>query len=302
MTANIALTGATGFVGHYLANTLTDKGYTVRALLRRPTDQLPNLAGVHIGDIEQPLNLDQALRDVDYVIHSAGIAHTTGRPEQDYRAVNIEGTRNLAIAAKKAGIKRFIFLSSVQAQIGPSSAIPVTDDMPPHPTNAYGRSKLEAEEALNETGIEWAAVRPALIYGKGVKGNMASLMGLAQSKWPLPNLSAKRSVLSLPNLFKAIETLMKVEKPLRRPFLVADDDPLTIGEILSVLRKAQNRSPQLLPFPNGLCGWGLDIIGQSHLKRRLFEDLVVVPQHLKEIGWRPVTATPKELSALLSSS
>ena len=174
----IALTGATGFIGRHLVAELPKRGYRVRVLLRRPTEVPLGATGAVIGDIASPHNMAAALRDVDAVVHSAGLAHAmSGMPADDYRAINTQGTINLARAAERAHVKRFVFLSSIRAQSGPVSAAALTEADAPHPTDDYGRSKLEAEEGLNTLGIDWVALRPVLVYGTGREGQHGGLAG-----------------------------------------------------------------------------------------------------------------------------
>ena len=147
--------------------------------------------------------MSQALAGVDAVIHSAGIAHAmSGVPEDDYRLLNTEATIRLAQAAQRAGARRFVFLSSIRAQCGPVEDEVQTESIEPKPIDAYGRSKLAAEQGLATLDIDWVALRPVLVYGPGVKGNMAELIRLARSRLPLPfgGLTARRSLLSLDNL------------------------------------------------------------------------------------------------------
>ena len=213
----LALTGSTGFIGQHLLRELPKRGYRLRVLLRRPTSLPTNTASAVIGDIARPRNMAAALQDVDAVIHSAGLAHAmSGIPEDDYRVINTEATINLARAAGRAGAKRFVFLSSIRAQTGPSADGVLTEALEPRPTDAYGRSKLAAEQGLAELDIDWVALRATLAYGPGVKGNMAELMRLARSPWPLPlgGLRARRSLLAVENLLAAIETVLTTPQTL----------------------------------------------------------------------------------------
>src|SRR5262245_59886632 len=141
----VALTGATGFIGRRLLRDLPARGYKVRALLRRPTSVPVDCASAIIGDIAKPYNMTAALADVDAVIHLAGIApEASGTPEDDYRTQNVDASVRLAEAAKRAGAKRFIFLSSVRAQAGVAADHVLNERSEPAPTSAYGRSKRSA--------------------------------------------------------------------------------------------------------------------------------------------------------------
>jgi nucleoside-diphosphate-sugar epimerase len=297
----IALTGSTGFIGRHLLDELPKRGYRVRVLLRRPSEVPPGASSAVIGDIASPHNMAAALRDVDMVIHSAGLAHAmSGRPEDDYRAINTEATVKLAQAAERAGIKRFVFLSSIRAQSGPSAPGILTEAQDPRPTDAYGRSKLEAERGLSELGLDWAALRPVLVYGPGVKGNMAALLSLAQSPLPLPlgGLKARRSLVSLDNLAAAVDTLLKAPGPLRRPFIAADPEPVTIPEIVTALREGLGRGPGLIPVPSLVLKAAAALAGKSEAYERLAGSLVASPEALKGLGWQPVSSTRDALAAL----
>jgi len=301
----IALTGATGFIGQHLLKELPKRGYRIRVLLRRPSEVPEGATSAVIGDIAQPYNMAAALRDVDMVIHSAGLAHAmSGRPEDDYRAINTQATIKLAQAAERAGVKRFVFLSSIRAQSGPVAEGILTEDQPPAPTDAYGRSKLEAEQGLGGLGLDWAALRPVLVYGPGVKGNMAALLNLAQSPWPLPlgGLRAKRSLLSLDNLTAAVDAVLKAEGPLRRPFIVADPEPVTVPEIITFLRKGLGRGPGLIPVPSFVLRGAASLAGRGEAYQRLAGSLVASPEALRALGWQPVSSTRDGLARLAADS
>jgi len=297
----IALTGATGFIGQYLLKELPKRGYRIRVLLRRPSEVPEGATSAVIGDIAQPYNMAAALRDVDAVIHSAGLAHAmSGRPEDDYRAINTEATIKLAQAAERAGVKRFVFLSSIRAQSGPVAEGVLTEERSCAPTDAYGRSKLEAEEGLARLGLDWTALRPVLVYGPGVKGNMAALLKLAQSPWPLPlgGLQAKRSLLSLDNLTAAVDTVLKAQGTLKRPFIVADPEPVTVPEIVAALRAGLGRGPGLIPVPAFALKGAALLAGKAEAYERLAGSLVASPEALKMLGWQPVSSTPDGLARL----
>ncbi len=301
----IALTGATGFIGRFLLNDLMQRGYKVRVLLRKPVDVPVNADSAVIGDITCPQNMSEALKDVSAVIHSAGLAHAmTGLPEDDYRTINTEATANLASAAHRAGVERFIFLSSIRAQSGPTASQLLTETMKPEPTDAYGRSKLAAEEALATIGIDWVALRPVLVYGDGIKGNMAALLQLAQSPWPLPlaALKAKRSLLAIENLTEAVDLTLKTAMPLRRPLIVADDNPLTIGEMIQALRFGLGRKAGLIPIPESVLRFGCSLLGKSEAFERVAGSLTVSTEALKGLGWRPPVTSAQGLTELARRS
>lgn len=297
----IALTGATGFIGRHLLAELPKRGYRIRVLLRRPSEVPEGASSAVIGDIASPHNMAAALRDVDMVIHSAGLAHAmSGRPEDDYRSINTEATVKLAQSAERAGVRRFVFLSSIRAQSGPSAEGVLTEEMAPEPTDAYGRSKLAAERGLAELSLDWAALRPVLVYGPGVKGNMAALLSLAMKPWPLPlgGLTAKRSLLSLDNLAAAMDTLLQAPGPLRRPFIAADPEPVTIPEMVAALRRGLGRSPGLVPVPAFMLKGAAALAGKGEAYERLAGSLVASSEALRKLGWQPATSTRDGLAEL----
>jgi nucleoside-diphosphate-sugar epimerase len=301
----IALTGATGFIGRHLLRELPQRGYRIRVLLRRPAEVPAGASSAVIGDIASPRNMNAALRDVDAVVHSAALAHAmSGQPEDDYRTINTEATIGLARAAERAGVKRFVFLSSIRAQSGPTADRVLTEEDPPAPTDAYGRSKLAAEQGLAELGIDWVALRPVLVYGPGVKGNMAALIDLARSPLPLPftGLRGQRSLLAVENLASAVETVLKLPDAIRRPLIVADPEPLTVADMIAALRAGLGRRAGLLPAPASLLEAVARLTGREEQFQRLAGSLVASPGALRRAGWQPAVATRDALAALSRSS
>jgi UDP-glucose 4-epimerase len=279
----IALTGATGFIGRHLLRELPKRGYRLRVLLRRPVDVELDCASAVIGDLARPQNLSAALAGVDAVVHSAGVSPgVSGLPDADHRILNAEATHNLARAAQAARVKRFVFLSSIRAQSGPAAEEVLTEARPAAPTDAYGKSKLEAEQGLAALDFDWVALRPVLVYGKGMEGNFAALVRLAHSPYPLPlgGLKARRS--------------------LRRPYIVADLQALTVPQMISAMRKGLARRPGLIPLPAPLFKLGLHAVGREAWYERLACPLVVDPSALRGVGWTPQVSTEAGLRALMS--
>ena len=298
----IALTGATGFIGRHLMSELPKRGYKIRALLRRPADVALQCDSAVIGDLARPQNLSAAFVDVDAVVHSAGIAHAmSGVPADDYRAINTEATVSLARAAARSGARRFVFLSSIRAQSGPSSDVALTEELEARPTDDYGRSKLAAEQELAKLDHDWVSLRPTLVYGPGVKGNMAALVALARSPYPLPlgGLTAQRSLVALDNLVDAVAHVLGSPAPLRRPFIVADPQPLTVGEMVAAMRAAAGRRPGLIPVPEWLLKATLRAAGRGEWIDRLCSPLVASSAALQAQGWSPRVQTPAGLAALM---
>ena len=300
----LALTGATGFIGQHLLRELPKRGHRLRVLLRRPAVVPIAAASAVIGDLARPRNMAAALEGVDAVIHSAGLAHAmSGIPEDDYRVINTEATIGLARAARRAGAKRFIFLSSIRAQCGPATGTVMTEAVEPAPTDPYGKSKLAAERGLADLDIDWVALRATLVYGPGVKGNMAQLMRLARSPLPLPvgSLQARRSLLAVENLAAAIETVLVAPGMLRRAFITADPQALTIAEMIAAMRRGLGRRPSVFPLPAALLAFLARTAGREEIYRRLSGSLVADPAGLIGLGWAPALATPDGLARLMQA-
>jgi nucleoside-diphosphate-sugar epimerase len=298
----LALTGATGFIGQHLLRELPKRGHRLRVLLRHPPSVPLQCASAVIGDLARPRNMSAALEGVDAVIHSAGFTHgMSGIPEDDYRLLNTEATIGLARAARRAGAKRFIFLSSIRAQCGPTAEAVLTEADDPNPTDAYGRSKLAAERGLAELDLDWVSLRAALVYGPGVKGNIAQLMWLARLPLPLPlrSIGGRRSLLALENLSAAIETVLKEPGMLRRPFIAADTEALTVAEMISAMRDGLGRRRKLFPLSPVLLEFLLRSVGRGEIYRRMSGSLVADPSALIGLGWAPRLTTSDGLNRLM---
>jgi UDP-glucose 4-epimerase len=303
--ARLALTGGTGFIGQHLLRELTRRGYQVRVLLRRPTMLPADCASAVIGDIARPQNMASALADVDAVIHSAGLSRAaSGMPEDDYRVLNTEATIGLARAAQRAGVRRFVFLSTIRAQAGASDPRILTEEMEPQPTDAFGRSKLAAEQGLAQAGLDWVALRLALAYGPGVTGNMAQLIRLARSRLPLPlgALTARRSLLCLDNLAAAIDCVLTAQGPLRRPLIAADPAALTVADMITAMRRGLGRRAGVVPVPAWMLEAMLRAAGRAEAYERLAGPLVADPSALLRLGWVPPVTTAAGLEQLMRSA
>ncbi len=302
MSKGVLVTGASGFIGRALVEELNAAGHRVRAAMRQPADVFGRgVEVVAVSDLTRPVEWRLLLKDIDTVLHLAGIAHADGRvTEQAFDRVNRLATVELAAAARTAGIRRLIFMSSIRAQCGPANDRPVTETDPPHPTDAYGRSKLAAEDAVRASGVPFTILRPVLVYGPGVKGNLARLMRLAQSPWPLPfaSFANRRSLVARRNLIAAIHLSLKEPTTLGETYIVADPTPLTLAEIIAALRAGEGRAPRLLPMPPSLMAWAFKTVGRIEMWERLGGELVADPSKLLNAGWKPVVETRAGLAEM----
>jgi len=302
----ILVTGASGFVGRALVAEMANSGHSVRAAMRQPADVFPrSVEVVAVSDLTRPVEWRALLKGVETVIHLAGIAHAgPGIAEEAYDRVNRLATAELANAARSIGIRHLVFMSSIRAQCGPSSDKILRETDPPYPTDAYGRSKLAAEDAVRAAGLPFTILRPVLIYGSGVKGNLERLMRLAQKPWPLPFglCRNRRSLLARQNLMGAIHHTLQLPDAKGETYIVADRTPLTLAEIVTALRAGEGRAPGLLPIPPALIALALQALGRAEEWQRVGGTLVADPAKLLSAGWRPAIDTSAGLAALAQVS
>lgn len=302
----VLVTGASGFVGSAFVRSLAQT-HTVRAAARHP-NAIPDIAGVErvaLADLAQADDFAPLVAQCDVVIHLAGVAHAgPGIPDATYDRINRAATARLARAAATAGAARFVFISSVRAQSGPACAHILDETITPQPTDAYGRSKLAAERELAASGMNYTILRPPLIYGPGVKGNLAALMRLAATPLPLPfaSLTNRRSLLALDNLIAAIRHVMATPATERQTYLVADAVPISLPQMIAAMRRAQGRSPNLVPVPAALIKAALVAAGRDDLWQRLGGELIIDASRLTATGWRAVIATPDGLTAMVQAA
>lgn len=307
--SSVLVTGATGFVGRHVVRDLQRRGYRVCAASRTPLScddidyrKLPDLRARPEELVEQ---FAQLLAGFDFIVHTAALAHTDApQSDQHYMAINADASEALAIAARIASIQRIVFLSSVRAQTGPSFCGTVDETAPAAPSDAYGRSKRAAEIAIEAALLysqtSWIALRPVLVYGPGVKGNMETLIQWARSSWPLPfgSITARRSLLSVENLVAAIVHALQPTTPSNASYLVADDNAVSLADIITALRAGLLRSPGLLNVSPKVIEWGLHFTGRRRDIDRLLGSLVVETARLRETGWQPAGSTLSALQQL----
>jgi UDP-glucose 4-epimerase len=297
----ILVTGASGTIGRPLATTLAAAGHRVRAAVREPRAQTfpAGVETARIGDLAGAVDWTPLLAGMDAVVHLAAIAHTD-LAGADYDRINHQATAALARASTAAGIRRFVFVSSIRAQSGPHAGRPLSENDDARPTDAYGRSKLAAERAVRASGVPFMILRPVLVYAPGARGNLAALIRLARSPLPLPfaRLSEKRSLLSVDNLISAIRFALDDTGAANETFIVSDPEAVSVAEIVTIVRQAAGRSPSLLSVPPALFAAPLKLIGKGETWQRLAGALEAPPTRLMAAGWRPATDTRVGLAAL----
>jgi len=304
---NVLITGASGFIGTPLTAALAGAGYQVRAAMRDRRRRLFP-AGVEIAllpDLAGAVDWTPLVAGVDAIVHLAAIAHVGPEiPDAIYDRVNHLATATLAAAAAKAGVRRFVFMSSTRAQAGATAYAPLTEAAEPQPTDAYGRSKLAAEAAVRASGLPYTILRSALVYGPNPKGNVASLVRLAAKPIPLPFGAStnRRSLLALDNLIAAVRFALEDPRAANETFLVADPTAISVKDLVASLRTAAGRKAWLVPVPPALMMAMLSLIGKGDMAERLAGTLIAEPTKLLSAGWRPVTDTEAAIAAMVQAA
>lgn len=296
------VTGATGFVGSALVHRMAADdamGPVVAAVRSTSTSWPMGVRSVQVGDLLPTTDWRTALQRCDAVVHCAARVHVMQDAVTDplaaYRQINVEGTLNLAHQAVQAGVRRFVFVSSIKVNgeaTEPGS--PFTADHTPAPQDPYGISKLEAEQGLLElsarTGLEVVIVRPPLVYGSGVKANFASLMRWVARGVPLPlgSIHNARSMVALDNLVDLLVTCVKHPAAAGQIFLVSDDEDVSTTELLRRTARAMGRTALLVPMPASWLECGADILGKRAVAQRLCGSLQVDIEKTRHLlSWQP---------------
>ena len=244
---NVLVTGATGFIGRHLCEALAKTGANQLTLLvRKPlpaSDPLHAFGKVIVtGELGPDMSFADSMQGADVLVHLASRVHVMGDQDTSaealYQQTNVIGTRRMAEAAVAAGVKRFIFISSVKA-VGERGFLAV--DASPAPIDAYGRSKLAAERALHDVALGSAmavtVLRPPLVYGPGVGANFLRLIRLVDRRIPLPLASVgnQRSLLYVGNLVSAIQRALAVEQPVTGSYFISDGAPVSTPDLIRAI-------------------------------------------------------------------
>ena len=296
----VLVTGSGGFIGRALCTRILAEGWQVRGTFRSESDVSRLPEGVEaflIGSIDSDTKWDDALTGIDTVVHLAARVHVmddvSSDPLAEYRKVNVEGTKCLAVSSANAGIKRFIFISSIKVN-GEGRASAYSEEDEEAPEDPYGVSKWEAEQELHKishtTGIELVILRPPLVYGPGVKANFYNLFKIVDRGIPLPfaKIDNLRSFIYLDNLIDAIITCINHPKAEGQTFLVNDREDVSTPELIRKIASALGKPARLFPIPPFLMRLVGNFTGKSATIDRLFGSLTIDSTKIrKELMWKP---------------
>jgi UDP-glucose 4-epimerase len=292
------ITGSSGFVGTFLGNFLQSLKYSVINTYRTNPDR-NNPQDQHvIGNIDADTQWQTALLDVDAVVHLAARVHimeeTVHEPINAFRQVNTQGTLNLAKQAVEAGVKRFIYLSTIKVNGEQTFEKSFLADDTPNPQEPYAVSKFETEQQLlklgQETGLEVVIIRPVLVYGPGVKGNFLRLMQLVNKGLPLPlgGIKNKRSLVSVTNLCSLITLCLNHEKAAGEVFLISDGQDLSTSELFKKIAAAMHKPSRLFFLPARSLYWLTRLLKRTAEYERLCGSLQVdISKNEQLLGWKP---------------
>lgn len=306
----ILVTGASGFIGQSLIPILKNQNIQVLQVTRQQTDS--NMTSFVIPDFAAKDAWQDALSGCDVVIHLAARVHVMQdnaiNPLEAFLAVNLHGTVNLAKAAAKAGVKRFIFVSSIKVNGEFTGQQPFTESDLPNPQDPYAVSKYEAEKALRQiekqTGMQVVILRPPLIYGVGVKANFAALIKLVDKKLPLPlaNINNKRSFIYVNNFVDAIITCATHPNAAGQTYLVSDGEDVSMLQLIKKIAVALNKPSYLFAFPLSIMRFFAKFVGKSTSVDRLTESLVIDSSKIRrDLGWKPPFTMTEGLKATTDS-
>lgn len=304
----VLVTGGTGFIGSALTNKITADNCFELSVSVRTDVKVPGASTYHVADLSSETSWSSALEGVDVVVHTAARVHvmqdSSADPLAEFRKVNVDGTLNLARQAAAAGVKRFVFLSSIKVNgesTAPGKAFQ-PDDLP-SPKDFYGISKMEAEKALLELAqfeeMEVVVIRPVLVYGPGVKANFLSMIRWLNKGVPLPfgAIHNQRSLVFLDNLVSLIITCVDHPAAANQIFLVSDGEDLSTTQLLERLLQALNKPSRLIPIPSRFLELMARMVGKKSLSDRLCGSLQVdISKTRGLLNWTPEVSVDRALA------
>ena len=294
---NLLITGGTGFVGQHFVSQLKSRELIHQLAVRSQVENPSNPKYISVGDINAHTPWAQALAGVTDVVHLAARVHITQETSSDayaaFRAVNTEGTLHLARQAAAAGVRRFIFLSSIKVN-GEGSPQAYLETDTPAPEDAYAVSKWEAEQGLwkisADTGMQMVILRIPLVYGPGVSANFLQLFQTVNKGWPLPlrGIANRRSLLYIGNLVDAMLVALEHPDAANKLYLLSDGQDVSTSQLVERMAQALNKTPRLFSLPQGMLRLAASVLGKSSAVDRLYGSLYLDSAKIRqELSWIP---------------
>ncbi|WP_412498693.1 NAD-dependent epimerase/dehydratase family protein [Shewanella indica] len=298
---SILLTGGTGFIGSALSGLIDERcRYVVR---KKDKGKFKN--EFVIENIDGKTNWDGAFQGCSSVIHLAGLAHSKTYTAKDFANVNVNGTHHLALQAANAGVKRFVFVSSIGVNGSSTLDKPFSSSSVPNPHNSYAKSKLEAELSLfkisAETGLEVVIVRPTLVYGPSAPGNFALLKKLVEKLPFLPFglVDNKRDFISVMNLASFLVTCESHPNAAGHTFLVSDGKAVSIKQFTNAIANGVGKGLVQLPIPVSFMQFTARLLGKSVIAEQLLGSLEVDSSNAQEVlDWIPPYTMEQTMASL----
>jgi nucleoside-diphosphate-sugar epimerase len=309
----VMVTGAEGFVGRTLTANLRRQGASVMGAIRSAyTAQSLALETVVTGDIRFGPNWDALLKGVDCVVHLAARAHVTrdraSNPIAEFRAVNVAPAVGLFKACQRAGLERFIFVSSIGVNGAFTHGRPFLESDVPSPVDPYAISKWEAEQELLKAVIDGSTklvvIRPTLVYGRDAKGNFLRLMRLIDSGWPLPfaAITAKRSFLGLTNFCDLLRRCLEAPLKAQQLFVAADPSPMSTADLIRRIADAMSTQPKMLAVPPAVLKFAGSLFGRGSEIERLTGELEVDASKARiALNWQPNADCTRDVEAMVEA-
>jgi len=305
----ILLTGSTGFIGSAISRYLLGDMIAFKGVSRHERKIIENEKVHYAFQINDDTNWLEALNDVDVVVHVAGKAHVmksiNNESLAEYKSLNVDGTLSLARQCAENGVKRFIFISTINVN-GAFTVKPFTAGDDPDPIDTFAQFKWKAEKALwniqQATGMEVIIIRSPLVYGPSVKGNFASIIQLIKKGIPLPlgcTTKNKRSFIALENLVDFIllcADYNKTPQAANQTFVISDGEDVSTAELFHRVAKGYGKKSRLFPFPVFLLRLGAKLLGKQDMADRLLGSLQVDSAKARDLlGWQPVITMDEQL-------
>ncbi len=310
MTSRVLITGAGGFVGRTLGPILSSSGFEIVQVYRAASGAISEQFGESVRlDIDSNTDWRRHLAGIDTIVHLAGLAHSTSEMNNLalYREANVASTQNLARQAAASGVRRLVFLSSIKVNGDSTSDRPFRFDNPPNPIGAYAVSKREAEEVLRDiesgSDLEVVIIRPPLVYGPNLKGNLASLLRAINRGFPFPTgmIKNQRDLISVYNLCDLIRVCMSHPQASGRTFLACDGDPVSTSQLICRMASSIGERARIWSVPVSVLKLAALVAGKSEQFEKLSSDLQIDMTDMQSIlDWAPPYSLAKSFEMTFS--